>query len=143
MLAATRELLKISGLPWVIENVPGADMRVDYRLCGCQFGLNVRRVRWFETSWHGFSMMTPCQHEEDGPILSVVGNGTPTPIVESWMKKLGRTPKKADYDAAMGIDWMTRKELSQAIPPAYTEFIGSQLRLHLGNGQTENVVQGK
>ena len=56
LLAQTRVLLERTGLPWVIENVPGAPMRADYKLCGCQFGLELRRVRLFETSWHGFAM---------------------------------------------------------------------------------------
>ena len=54
MLNACRRMLTDHGIPWVIENVPGAPMRADYRLCGCQFGLRLRRERWFETSWQGF-----------------------------------------------------------------------------------------
>lgn len=125
VLAPTRRLLKRMGLPWVIENVPGAPMRPDYRLCGCQFALELRRERWFETSWDGFAMRSPCSHL--GPVVSVVGHGTP-----SWVREqLGYNPTIADYRAAMGIDWMNRNELSQAIPPAYTEFIGQQLLEHL------------
>src|SRR5262249_43670921 len=51
MLTPTRELLEHIGLPWVIENVPRAPMRADYKLCGCMFGLGrLQRQRWFETS---------------------------------------------------------------------------------------------
>ena len=121
MLNACRRMLLLQGKPWVIENVPGAPMRADYRLCGCQFGLRLRRERWFETSWEGFAFMEPCHH--DGPVPSVVGTGTP-----SWVAKvLGYNPGIAELRECMGIDWMNRKELSQAIPPAYTEFIGTQL----------------
>lgn len=122
LLGATRELLERIELPWVIENVPGrGHMRADFRLCGCHFGLNLRRERWFETSWHGFEMMNP--HHHNGPVPSVVGHGTP-----SWVRqKLGYNPTIADYRACMGIDWMNRDELSQAIPPAYTEFVGNRL----------------
>ena len=121
LLGLTRDLLERTGLPWVIENVPGAPMRADFRICGCQVGLRLRRVRWFETSWHGFDFAHPCAH--DGPVVSVVGHGTPT-----WVREqLGFNPTIADYRAAMGIDWMNRDELSQAIPPAYTERIGAQL----------------
>lgn len=121
LLAPTREMLKATGLPWVIENVPNAPLRPDIVMCGCQVGLHLRRERWFETSWGAFSLMSPCFHT--GPVVSVVGHGTP-----SWVREqLGYNPTIADYRAAMGIDWMNRNELSEAIPPAYTEFIGQQL----------------
>jgi DNA (cytosine-5)-methyltransferase 1 len=143
LLDATRRMLISTGLPYVIENVPGAPMRADFRLCGCQFGLKLRRERWFETSWEGFQMQSPCQHEENGPVVSVVGEGTPTPIAERWRAAFGRLPHKADYNEAMGINWMTRKELSQAIPPAYTEYIGLQLMAYLENGKTAENMQGR
>jgi DNA (cytosine-5)-methyltransferase 1 len=121
LLPAVRERLHASGVPWIIENVPGAPMRADYSLCGCQFGLNLRRRRLFETSWHGFSLMSPCAHY--GPVPSVVGHGTP-----SWVREqLGYNPTIADSRAAMGIDWMNRNELSEAIPPAYTRYLGAFL----------------
>lgn len=126
MLAATRTLLAELPSPWVIENVPGAPMRADFLLCGCQFGLLLRRERWFETSWHGFQLMPP--HDHSGPpVVSVVGHGTPTWVRDRWIEVFGHSPKIADYREAMGIDWMNRDELSQAIPPAYTEWIGRQL----------------
>jgi DNA (cytosine-5)-methyltransferase 1 len=125
LLAQTRELLIQAGNPWIIENVPGAPMRADYRLCGCQFDLRLRRQRWFETSWHGFSLMRPCEHF--GPVPSVVGHGTPT-----WVRQaLGYNPTIAEYRECMGIGWMNRDELSQAIPPAYTKWIGERLLSHL------------
>lgn len=121
LLAPTREILKIYNRTWIIENVPGAPMRPDFKLCGCHVGLKIRRERWFETNWNGFSLVRPCDHRE--PVVSVVGHGTPT-----WVRKrLEFNPTVKDYRAAMGIDWMTRDELSQAIPPAYTEFIGRKL----------------
>jgi len=127
LLAATRTRLQAIGVPWVIENVPGAPMRADYDLCGCMFGLpNLRRERWFETSWHGFEMNLCHDHTE--PAISVVGHGTPT-----WVRqKLGYNPTIAQYREAMGgIDWMNRNELSQAIPPPYTELVGRALLKHL------------
>lgn len=121
LLATTRDGLERIGVPWIIENVPGAPMRSDFIICGCRVGLPLRRVRYFETSWHGFDLMPPCHHT--GPVVSVVGRGTP-----SWVREqLGYNPTIHDYRAAMGIDWMNRNELSQAIPPAYTEYIGRQL----------------
>jgi DNA (cytosine-5)-methyltransferase 1 len=128
MLAETRKQLKAIGLPWVIENVPGAPMRADYQLCGCMFGLHLGemqlvRERWFETSWAGFEMREPCNHGGRFAV-SVTGHGTTSYARD----KLGRNPTIAEYRALMGgIDWMNRNELSQAIPPAYTEYIGKQL----------------
>jgi hypothetical protein len=120
LLAATRERLESAGVPWVIENVPGAPMRPDIKICGCQVGLELRRMRWFETSWRHFDLRPPCHHT--GPVVSVVGHGTP-----SWVREqLGYNPTIHDYRKAMGIDWMNRNELSQAIPPAYSEFIARQ-----------------
>ena len=121
MLAATRERLEETGVPWVIENVPGAPMRADYKLCGCMFDLpKLKRERWFETSWRGFDLRPPCSHPE--PSISVTGTGTPT---GTW--KVYGSLKLADFRRVMGIDWMDRAEISQAIPPAYTEFIGQHL----------------
>lgn len=122
LLDATRERLKAQSAPWVIENVPGAPLRVDYRLCGCMFNLpNLRRERWFEASWpRELTLLPPHNHESQ--CISVVGHGTP-----SWVRnRLGRCPTIHEYRAAMGIDWMNRDGLSQAIPPAYSEFIGKQ-----------------
>jgi DNA (cytosine-5)-methyltransferase 1 len=123
LVAPTRDRLISSGLPWIIENVPGAPMRADFVLCGCMFELpNLRRERWFETSWQGFDLhMT---HDHSAPAISVVGHGAP-----SWVRKtLGYNPTIAQYRAAMGIDWMNRNELSQSIPPAYTHYLGVLLR---------------
>jgi len=121
LVVQVRNLLKEIGKPWVIENVPGAPIRADIKLCGCQFGLDLRRQRWFETSWNEFCLLPSCFHPY--PVVSVVGHGTP-----SWVrKKLGYNPSKEDYNKAMGIDWMTMNELSQAIPPAYTEYVGERL----------------
>jgi DNA (cytosine-5)-methyltransferase 1 len=126
MLAATRDRLTAQSVPWIIENVPGAPMRADYRLCGCMFGLTLpgmrlERVRWFETSWHGFDMRPPCYQAD--PAVSVVGHGTTIYA----RRKLGRNPTILEYRALMGIGWTTHDELSQAIPPAYTEYLGRQL----------------
>jgi DNA (cytosine-5)-methyltransferase 1 len=132
MLAATRERLTSIGVPWVIENVPGAPMRADYKLCGCMFGLPLlARERWFETSWNGFEMRPPCHHPEHP--VTVTGNGIPS---QSWW--YGRVDGYEYYrlcKEAMGIDWMTKAGLSQAIPPAYAEHIGRELIGHLAVAQ--------
>jgi len=129
MLASTRERLEQSGLPWVIENVPGAPMRVDFRLCGCMFGLpRLKRDRWFETSWNGFDLRAPCHHR--GRVITVAGHG-----MDGRYYRDGVIPSHADRQTAMGIEWMTDAELVQAIPPAYTEYIGAQLLDHLARGR--------
>ena len=128
LVAATREALNATGRPWVIENVPGSPMRADYRICGCHVGLaEIRRVRWFETSWHGFALAPPCHHT--ALAITVTGHGT-TSRSAHRIRGLPN-PTVAQIRLAMGIDWMSRDELSQAIPPAYTRFIGGQLAAHL------------
>ncbi len=124
LLTPTRELLNCTGLPWVIENVPGAPMRADYRLCGCMFGLGrLQRQRWFETSWHAFDLRPPCHHPE--PAITITTKGQPN-----------RTGYAAEAAEAMGIDWMNMRERGLAIPPAYTEYIGGQLIEHLAVAAT-------
>lgn len=125
LLGHTLRDLRDSGLPWVLENVVGAPMPSPFILCGASFGLgasglDLNRHRQFATS---FAMLAPpCQHRP-GRTIGVYGHGT-----NSWHRqKLGRNLNIAEMREAMGIDWMTREELSQAIPPAYTEFIGEQL----------------
>lgn len=127
LLTPCREMLIDAGIPYIIENVPGAPMRIDVLLCGTMFGLRVFRHRWFEISSplggkRTLILTPPCKHDgtvANGKYFCIVNNGglgmTTTPYVS-----------KAVCAKAMGIDWMTRQEMTQAIPPAYTEFIGSQ-----------------
>jgi DNA (cytosine-5)-methyltransferase 1 len=125
LLGPTRDLLEEMGLPWVIENVPGAPMRPDAVLCGSMFGLEVRRHRWFEFSWGEPVMTLACDHTR--PITGVYGN----PHGRNGANP-GMLPSDlATWSRAMGIDWMTTAELADAIPPAYTEFIGQQLLAHV------------
>ncbi len=120
LLEDTRKLLQSSDTFWVIENVPGAPMRIDLMLCGSMFGLQVKRHRWFELSDPTLLLLTPtCKHVwKRGRAIGVYGHGTPT----SHLKVIGPVYVD-DWREAMGIDWMVRKELSEAIPPAYTEWI--------------------
>jgi DNA (cytosine-5)-methyltransferase 1 len=123
LLAATRELLSHTGTPWIIENVPGAPMRADYKLCGCMFGLpRLRRQRWFETSWHGFDLRAPCYHV--GKAITVAGHGAQGSYeYDEW----GFAPTQEERREAMGIYWMNRGELAQAIPPVFTEYLSTQV----------------
>jgi DNA (cytosine-5)-methyltransferase 1 len=124
----TREMLDAAGLRYVIENVPGAPLRPDFKLCGCMFGLpGLHRERWFETNWTPpFELQPP--HHHDQPQIVVVGHGTPS-WARARRKRQGAPDRVTvkDWRASMGIDWMTRDELAQAIPPAYTQHIGRQL----------------
>ena len=126
LLTPTRALLEQTGLPWVIENVPGAPMRKDLILCGSMFGLEhrgfgLRRHRWFEFSDPSLApLVSPCWHRL--PPAYVYGHGADN----KHRARYGATNVE-DWRALMDIDWMTRDELAQAIPPAYTEFIGQQL----------------
>jgi DNA (cytosine-5)-methyltransferase 1 len=118
--------LKLTGVPWVVENVPGAPL--DYaQICGTGLGLKVQRHRWFEASFpiwgvpcaHGVNPWNPAYKHATGRTRRRV------PVIGEW-----RIPKHLQ-DEAMGIDWMTLTELQEAIPPAYTEYIGRQLLDHL------------
>jgi DNA (cytosine-5)-methyltransferase 1 len=128
LLPKTRARLAETGRPWIIENVPGAPMRADYRLCGCLYGLGderfmILRERWFETSWHGFRLRSPCHHDRQACVNLTGGSWYRTP-------RPGRHKVYIDHattSALMGIDWMTRRELGNAVPPAYTADLGADL----------------
>jgi DNA (cytosine-5)-methyltransferase 1 len=122
VLTPLRIRLTAAGLPFVIENVPGAPMRVDLELCGSMFGLPIRRHRWFEASWP-LSPFT-LTHRHEGRIFSIFGHGAGN---KTRGQHRGDWGTVAQWRDAMGIDWMVRDELSQAIPPAYTEWVGRQL----------------
>jgi len=110
--------------PWVIENIPGAPLRADFRLCGCMFNLpRLKRERWFETSWEHFELRPACQHLEHP--ISVTGHGIPS--ANYYRDKIRGGDFIILARKAMDIDWMNRGELSEAIPPAYTEYIGKYL----------------
>lgn len=121
-----RARLELSAVPWVIENVEGSPLRWPITLCGTMFGLTsasglwLKRHRLFETSW---AMLAPsCEHPRR-PSIGVYGNGTNS----HHRKRLGRNIMTEEQREAMGIDWMPRKYLTQAIPPAYTNWIGTRL----------------
>ncbi len=123
LIEPTRARLAATGSPWIIENVVGAPIRADIRLTGDMVGLPlIKRERWFETNWFDSIAMT-VRTPRKGLVITVAGHGTPSWSRKSW----GRNIRIEEKRAAMGIDWMNRDELSQAIPPAYSEYIGLQL----------------
>jgi len=123
LIPATRELLIDLNRPaWVIENVEGAPLENAVRLCGSSFELDVRRHRYFESNIT--LVAPPCDHSWQTPRFAPASNRTNlrrTVEVGVWRIPLDVQAK------AMGISWMTLHELSEAIPPAYTEWIGCQL----------------
>jgi DNA (cytosine-5)-methyltransferase 1 len=133
LIAPVRELLVELGRPYVIENVEGArrDLHNWVRLCGSSFGLGVRRHRLFELSWP-MLFPPPCAHHLQPEPIDVTGTGGPAPGPRHGTGGIHRKPRNlAHARQVMGIDWMTRPELAEAIPPVYTEFIGSELAVHL------------
>ncbi len=138
LIGETRDALRLGVQPWIIENVMPAPIGRDAVLCGTMFGLRVYRHRRFEAS-DLFMFVVP-EHPRH---KYRTGSGH------------GQTQRKAHYlagnfvtvtgnvgsyaGAAMGIDWMTGAELSQAIPPAYSEYLGRQLLAAI-DGSGEGVM---
>ena len=143
LLGPTRELLKATGLPYVIENVVGAEMPGSVVCCGSRLcsaaddedgtRLFLKRHRQFEAN---FPLVgSPCDcvklKREGWKIGGVYGGGSRDRHHAENVRHGGYTPSKPVQQKLTGIHWMTQKELNQAIPPAYTEFIGQQLMAHL------------
>ena len=122
LVPPTRARLQAAELPYVIENVVGAPLTNYVVLCGDMFGLGVKRHRLFETS---FMVWNPpvCRPDHPDFFVSVFGGGAKAK--KNGFPKTNVVHERAQQ--AMGIDWMNRDEMSQAIPPAYTEWIGAQL----------------
>lgn len=128
LIDATRAALEATGKPWVIENVEDAPLRSGITLCGASFGLKVYRHRRFESN---ILLLAPPHR----PHQHTIGHGH---LINTRMSGSGvgengfvtvaghRYPFAAGC-AAMGIDWMTKAELNQSIPPPFTEYVGRQL----------------
>jgi len=132
LIAETRKLLQATRLPYVIENVVGAPLLNPIMLCGSHFGLGVRRHRLFESNV--LLLREPgCRH--NGNELAVYGKLDGRRV---WTRADGSEVRIASSlqqaQEAMGIDWMMWDDLREAIPPAYTEFIGHQLMQHVRAG---------
>lgn len=125
LLPDTLNLVKEIGLPWVVENVVGPSVVMDgwyFTLCGSMFGMEVRRHRRFGTS---FAVLTPgCNHQAQGRPWTITGHGG------RCETKHSKKPAAKDFWRYMDMPWMEGEHsygVAQAIPPAYTEFIGRYL----------------
>ncbi len=138
LILETRRRLQQIGIDYVIENVPSAPLNNPVLLCGLMFGLRVFRHRIFET---GRLILAPCHPTHRGCRIGVGGFCTVAGGGDSGVRDRagGRMIRRRPEDGvnawrkAMGIDWMTRDELAQAIPPAYTEWLGRQLMEETGS----------
>lgn len=120
LIPQTRDRLQKSNTLWAIENVPGAPLNDTITLCGTMFGLKVIRHRLFELS---FPILFVPQCGRHGSTNSHRGYSTGAEFVTV----AGNNYRRVEGAAAMGVDWhMPRDRLSQAIPPAYSEFIGKE-----------------
>lgn len=129
LIPPVRELLREIGLPYVIENVPGSPLRKPKTICGSSFGLDVRRHRLFETNWTLDA--PPCDHAAQvvkGKRYPGATNREGRFTCEVGVYRIPLAVQKA----AMGVCHdVSLRELSEGIPPAYTESIGRQLMQHI------------
>lgn len=124
LIEATRKILRRAGVPYCIENVPGAPLENPIELCGSMFGLRTYRHRVFECS---FPLWAPPHPTHDAKTTKM---GRPAKGGE-FMHVVGNFSGVDSARKAMDIDWMTRDELREAIPPAYSEFIGRAALQHM------------
>lgn len=124
LIDPTREAMIDTGKPYIIENVPDSPLKNPVELCGAMFGLRTYRHRLFESNvdlWvpkhpkHIAPNAKMGRRVKDGEFMHIVGNFSGVPLARE----------------IMGIDWMVRDELKEAIPPIYTKFLGDQLMEHL------------
>jgi DNA (cytosine-5)-methyltransferase 1 len=126
LIPETRARLRSAGVPYIIENVVGSALLNPTRLCGTSFGLPIYRHRLFESNV--MLLGRECEHDRqrEAKYWTSWQNGVKgrrAKVVQVY----GQAAEKHHWPAALGIDWMTSDELTQAIPPAYTEYLGVQL----------------
>jgi DNA (cytosine-5)-methyltransferase 1 len=139
LIDPVREMLVRANLPYVIENVEGAPLINPIVLCGTMFPkLRVLRHRLFEAS---FAILTP-PHRKHPKVHTFDRRKAHYGKTDEWTDFVqvtgGGNCTLAAAREAMGIDWMSKGEINEAIPPAYTEFIGRQLlsQMSLTSGQS-------
>lgn len=125
LLPATINALEATGKPYIVENVEGAPMENYFMLCGTMFGLKVFRHRLFVTKPTIFMSPMSCNHYDRSS--NGGRNGDQRHPEAQFITVTGSVHPISKARRAMGIDWMNRYELTQAIPPPYTEWIGRQM----------------
>lgn len=132
LVGPVRDALTAWGGMWAIENVPGAPMPNAVMVCGAAMGLKwIRRHRLFESDQLLMSPGCACDGEGSVSVFGHSGEDRRKSTLAARGHALGHVPI-AEVRELMGVGWMTRREdVSDAIPPAYTEYIGSQLLEHL------------
>jgi len=120
LIPQTRAALIASGKPYIIENVPGSPLVNPIQLCGSAFDLRVRRHRLFESNMSLQGSI--CNHKAQGRPVGVYGS------LRDEIPKGGKTAISIDEARqVMGISWAIWTELVEAIPPAYTKYLGLQI----------------
>ena len=120
LIPQTRAALIASGKPYIIENVPGSPLIDPIQLCGSSFGLKVRRHRLFETNMP--LVGSKCDHKTQGRPIGVYGS------LNDQIPGGGKTATTiSEARQAMGMEWAIWTELVEAIPPAYTKYLGGQI----------------
>ncbi len=127
LIGVIRDELRKIGKPYVIENVPGAkNLLIDpIILCGSSFGLKLWRHRYFEIWPMKINFPPACRHDLV-PIPVMITGTTKGDKNNNIRPKTGEYPTQVCREAS-GLHWMTRAEMDEAIPPAYTKWIGEYL----------------
>lgn len=149
LIDEVRNRLERSGLPWCIENVEGAAwaMRNPVTLCGSMFGLGaqgcqLRRHRLFETGGGLVLAQPPCNHD-DRPVIGIYGGHARKRSAKAGgrgTRDVWHGGHAAAAREALGIDWMTLGEMSEAIPPAFSEYIGLTARVLLARAMLDELT---
>lgn len=134
LIDPTRARLLLNGKPYVIENVLPEVLWSPWMLCGTMFGLPLIRHRFFEVNPTPLVLTPSCHHWGSvaaGDFAAVYARGGKGRRHGAGVRDAAPLPAKVTWEEAMGIDWMTPYEMSQSIPPAYTEYIGRHLMSYL------------
>ena len=135
LIEPIRDRLVATGKPYIIENVHKAPLKASLMLCGTMFGLRVIRHRYFELSFPGPLSPFTCNHwgqVANGEFVAVYARGGHGHRHGKGIRDAKPEPAKCTASEGMGIDWMNTQELTQAIPPIYSEYIGKELMKWLG-----------